>query len=51
MDAMWSGVVEGEPGIFPEPVARRLRAFARRFRRDEEEPVDPPPSEPDEGSE
>lgn len=26
------GIVEGEPGIFPEPVARVLRRLARPFR-------------------
>jgi hypothetical protein len=26
---MKSGVVEGEPGIFPDPIARLLRAFGR----------------------
>lgn len=29
------GIVEGEPGIFPDPVARVLRALARLVRRDE----------------
>jgi hypothetical protein len=26
------GIVEGEPGIFPDPVARVLRRLARPFR-------------------
>jgi hypothetical protein len=26
------GIVEGEPGIFPDPVARLLRQLARPFR-------------------
>lgn len=26
------GIVEGEPGIFPEPIARLLRRLARPFR-------------------
>jgi hypothetical protein len=26
---MKSGVVEGEPGIFPDPIARLLRAIGR----------------------
>lgn len=26
------GIVEGEPGIFPDPVARLLRLLARPFR-------------------
>jgi hypothetical protein len=39
-------VVEGEPGIFPAPVAGVLRAFGRLFtgrrrRRAEEEPTEP----------
>ncbi len=29
------GIVEGEPGIFPDPVARVLRGLARLLRRDE----------------
>jgi hypothetical protein len=28
---MKSGVVEGEPGIFPDPIARALRAIGRFF--------------------
>jgi len=34
-------VVEGEPGIFPDPIARILRAVGRIFRRDPA-PIDPP---------
>ena len=38
------GIVEGEPGIFPDPVARLLRQLARPFRarksNDTESPVD-----------
>jgi len=30
------GIVEGEPGIFPDPVARVLRAIGGIFRRGEE---------------
>ena len=32
-------IVEGEPGIFPDPIARLFRAIARLFRR-------PPPTPP-----
>jgi hypothetical protein len=38
---MKSGVVEGEPGIFPDPIARVLRAIGRFIpprRRDETKP-------------
>jgi hypothetical protein len=36
------GIVEGEPGIFPDPIARFLR---RIFRRNDEREL--PPREPD----
>ena len=29
---MLFGIVEGEPGIFPDPVSRLLRLLARPFR-------------------
>jgi hypothetical protein len=32
---MRNGIVEGEPGIFPEPVARFLRAVGNLFNRGE----------------
>lgn len=42
------GIVEGEPGIFPEPIARLARAIGRVFRRDDGRPADPgPPGQPD----
>jgi hypothetical protein len=31
--AMRYGIVEGEPGIFPEPIARLFRAIGRLFGR------------------
>jgi hypothetical protein len=39
---MKSGVVEGEPGIFPDPIARVLRAIGRFLttRRDASEPTE-----------
>ncbi|HKE73340.1 MAG TPA: hypothetical protein VKB57_06980 [Acidimicrobiales bacterium] len=46
-------IVEGEPGIFPDPVARVLRGIAGIFRRPQrrraetdEAPKDPPAEEP-----
>ena len=30
---MMFGIVEGEPGIFPDPIARIFRAISRLFRR------------------
>ena len=44
-------IVEGEPGIFPAPVAAVLRAFGRLFRRDEAKPPAAPPPESPEPSE
>lgn len=35
MVTMRFGIVEGEPGIFPDPVARVLRGLGRLLRRDE----------------
>jgi hypothetical protein len=35
------GIVEGEPGIFPDPVARVMRAVGRLFRRGERRPAAP----------
>lgn len=40
---MKHGIVEGEPGIFPEPVARLMRGIGRIFSRDKK-PAEPPPS-------
>jgi len=31
MASMRFGIVEGEPGIFPDPIARLMRAVARLF--------------------
>jgi hypothetical protein len=36
-------IVEGEPGIFPDPIARLFRAIYRLFRR---HPPPPPAAEP-----
>ena len=48
---MRRGIVEGEPGIFPDPIARLFVAIARllRRRRGPEEPEkekEPPPEAP-----
>jgi hypothetical protein len=46
---MRSSVVEGEPGIFPDPVARVLRGLGRLFsRHDRSEAADE--TEPPKGS-
>ncbi len=34
MTAVRFGIVEGEPGIFPDPIARLLRLLGRPFKRD-----------------
>lgn len=35
-------IVEGEPGIFPDPIARVLRLLGRPFKRDrQKEDLDP----------
>lgn len=38
-------IVEGEPGIFPDPVARLLRRLGRLARRRQD--AEPPPPRPD----
>jgi hypothetical protein len=40
---MQHGIVEGEPGIFPEPVARLMRGIGRLFggRKRSDEPAEP----------
>jgi hypothetical protein len=42
-------IVEGEPGMFPEPVARIMRGIGGLFRRKPQPadtaPTDPPPSD------
>jgi hypothetical protein len=58
-EGMHANIVEGEPGIFPDPVARVLRAIGglfggrRRAARDQppadQPPADPPPAAEDEG--
>jgi hypothetical protein len=56
---MQHNVVEGEPGIFPQPVAQILRAigglFNRKRRREPNEPTaqaeQPPEPSPDETAE
>jgi hypothetical protein len=49
---MLHAVVEGEPGIFPDPVARLLRGIGGLFRRGEdradEARAEPPRAESDE---
>jgi hypothetical protein len=49
--AMVHAIVEGEPGIFPDPVARILRGIGGLFRRRPAEPADdaPPPPGPSPG--
>lgn len=32
MSVVRFGIVDGEPGIFPDPIARLLRLFGRPFR-------------------
>ena len=46
---MRRGIVEGEPGIFPDPIARLFVAIARFLRRRggaEKEEKEPPPEAP-----
>jgi hypothetical protein len=46
---MRHGIVEGEPGIFPEPIARLFRAIGRLFGRGRGSASEPPgPSPTDE---
>jgi len=55
---MQHGIVEGEPGIFPDPIARLMRGIGRIFdrgRRDDgprpdAAPPTPPPDEDAEGA-
>ena len=46
---MRHGVVEGEPGIFPAPVARVMRTIGGLFGRKKADPAPPagPPPDPD----
>jgi hypothetical protein len=37
-------IVEGEPGIFPDPVARIMRGIGGLFRRRPERDPEPPPA-------
>jgi hypothetical protein len=48
MNGMQHGVVEGEPGIFPDPVARLMRGLGRIFdrRRRHDDDRDRPPAPP-----
>jgi hypothetical protein len=46
---MRRNIVEGEPGIFPAPIASVLRAFGRLFRRDKRQPPQQPPGPDHEG--
>jgi hypothetical protein len=54
MSVMQHGIVEGEPGIFPDPIARLMRGIGRIFdrgRRDDEPGPDPaPPAPPTRGT-
>ena len=46
---MQHGIVEGEPGIFPDPIARLMRGIGRIFdrgRRDDEPRRGPEPPAP-----
>jgi hypothetical protein len=46
---MLHAIVEGEPGIFPDPIARIMRGIGGLFRkREEEQAPAPPPPEPGE---
>ena len=40
---MRHGVVEGEPGVFPAPVAKVMRAIGGLFSRKKHEPTPPAP--------
>jgi hypothetical protein len=45
---MRNQIVEGEPGIFPDPIARVMRALVRLFQRkraDAPSKVEPPPED------
>ncbi|MGI8683780.1 MAG: hypothetical protein ACR2MO_01530 [Acidimicrobiales bacterium] len=43
---MHNNIVEGEPGIFPDPIARLLVRLGRLARRKDAEPAPPPPPPP-----
>lgn len=46
---MQHGIVEGEPGIFPDPIARLMRGIGRIFdrgRHDDGPEAGPPPTAP-----
>lgn len=43
---MQHGIVEGEPGIFPEPVARVMRGIGRLFDRSKRRAEPTEPAEP-----
>ncbi len=43
---MKHGVVEGEPGVFPAPVARVMRAIGGLFSRKSSKSTPPPSSSP-----
>ena len=40
---MLHAIVEGEPGIFPDPIARIMRGIGGLFRK-RDEPAPPPPA-------
>jgi len=44
MEGMHNNIVEGEPGIFPDPIARLLVRLGRLGRRKAPEPTSPPPA-------
>jgi hypothetical protein len=41
---MHHGIVEGEPGIFPDPIARFMRGVGRFFDRKKRDEQPPPPT-------
>ena len=43
---MVHAIVEGEPGIFPDPIARIMRGIGGLFRKRDEPQSPPPPSSP-----
>ncbi len=44
---MRRGIVEGEPGMFPDPIARLLVAISRFLRRRDRTEQSPSPEAPD----
>lgn len=47
MRHLHNGIVEGEPGIFPAPIARVFVAISRYANKRKRPPADPPPAPDD----